>query len=233
MATAKQLYQLQEIDLDIDSRKATLSSIESQLGESEGVLEAQRRIEDKRARLKQLGALQRDEEWEAQAIQSKAGPVEKKLYGGTVRNPRELSDMQDELNQLKAQQRKHEDVILELMSQAEDLQREIEGDLDGLRRMEADWYQEQERLFRERDRIRAELSTLEETRAARAAAIDAESLALYESLRLTKQGAAVAKAERGMCQGCRISLSMNELRKAKSPQELVHCGSCGRILYVS
>lgn len=233
MASAKQLYQLQEVDLEIDSRKATLSSIEGQLGESEAVLEAQRRIEEKRQQSKQLAGQQRDEEYEVQAFQSKADPVEKKLYGGTVRNPRELSDLQEDLNQIKAQQKQHEDVILGLMTQGEQLQTGIERDLDELRQMEADWYQEQERLFKERDRIRAELAALEEARAARAATIDPESLGLYHSIRLSHQGVAVAKAERGMCQGCRISLSMNELRRAKSPRELVHCGSCGRMLYVS
>jgi len=43
----------------------------------------------------------------------------------------------------------------------------------------------------------------------------------------------VVKVERGMCQGCRISLPMSVLQKARSGFDVVQCVSCERILYVS
>lgn len=233
MSTAKELYQLQEVDLEIDAKVASLDRIEGQLGESEAVAEAQRRIEEMRSTLRELEGRQREEELVSQSIQAKAEAAEKKLYGGSVRNPRELSDMQDELGHLKARQSQHDDVILDIMAQGEVVQKEMGRQLDELRRMEAEWYQGQERLFRERDQLRSELVALEEARSAKVATIDAESLSRYESLRLSKQGVAVAKVERGMCQGCRISLPMNELQKARTGRSLVKCSSCGRILYVS
>jgi predicted nucleic acid-binding Zn-ribbon protein len=48
-----------------------------------------------------------------------------------------------------------------------------------------------------------------------------------------RQGRAVAKVERGMCGGCRISLPMTVLQKARSGLDVVQCVSCERILYVS
>jgi len=43
----------------------------------------------------------------------------------------------------------------------------------------------------------------------------------------------VAKVEGGACQGCRISLPMNLLQKARSGNSLVQCSSCERVLYLT
>ena len=55
---------------------------------------------------------------------------------------------------------------------------------------------------------------------------------MYESLLKTRDGSAVAKVERGMCQGCRLTLPTLELQRARSSEGIARCGSCGRILYV-
>jgi len=79
----------------------------------------------------------------------------------------------------------------------------------------------------------ASLASLEQRREDLAARIDAASLELYQDLRQKRQGRAVAKVEQGMCQGCRLVLSMTELQRARISQELVQCSSCQRILYLS
>lgn len=233
MTTARDLYELREIDVELDGKKAALVAVEGQIGESEAVAEAKRCIEEMRCSLDEWAKQQHEEEWASEQLRLKAKEVEDKLYGGMVRNPKELASLQEDLDQLKAQQRPHDDLVLDLMARSESLQGEVENKLDEIRRMEAEWYQEQQRLFEERDRLKAEIEYQEKVRIGRAALIDRESLALYESLRGAKQGIAVAKVERGMCQGCRISLPMNELQRARSGRVLVQCGSCGRILYVS
>jgi predicted nucleic acid-binding Zn-ribbon protein len=43
----------------------------------------------------------------------------------------------------------------------------------------------------------------------------------------------VAVVERGLCQGCRISLPMSVVQKARAGAGLVKCVSCERILLVS
>jgi len=63
--------------------------------------------------------------------------------------------------------------------------------------------------------------------------VDAGSARLYEALRSSRQGMAVAKVERGICQGCRITLPVSVLQKARSGAVIVQCSSCERILYVS
>jgi predicted nucleic acid-binding Zn-ribbon protein len=64
--------------------------------------------------------------------------------------------------------------------------------------------------------------------------VDPKTLSFYDALRAKHQGRAVAKVERGTCGGCRISLPMSLLQRARSGSHvMVQCSSCERILYVS
>ena len=60
--------------------------------------------------------------------------------------------------------------------------------------------------------------------------VGSQALEVYEWTK-TRKGQAVARVEQGTCQGCRISLPMNELQQARTGK-LVQCSSCGRILYL-
>ena len=44
MSVAKQLYQLQEVDLELDSDEKAMRQIASQLGESEAVIEVRNKL---------------------------------------------------------------------------------------------------------------------------------------------------------------------------------------------
>ena len=63
--------------------------------------------------------------------------------------------------------------------------------------------------------------------------MDAAALSIYQALRERWQGPAVAIVERGLCQGCRITLPMSVLQKARSGLGLVRCVNCERILLVN
>ena len=60
--------------------------------------------------------------------------------------------------------------------------------------------------------------------------IDAPTLGLYERLRSGRQGRAVARVERSICQGCRIGLPSHLVQRVRSGVVLVQCPSCERIL---
>jgi predicted nucleic acid-binding Zn-ribbon protein len=102
-----------------------------------------------------------------------------------------------------------------------------------LKEVEARWQGEQSDLLGQKERLEAELAELEKSRQAQAGSIDGRVLELYDVLRDRRQGKAVVKVERGMCQGCRISLPMSVLQKTRSGFDVVQCVSCERILYVS
>ena len=99
----------------------------------------------------------------------------------------------------------------------------------------AAWDAEQAKLRQEQETLTAEIAQWETKRSQQRKGIDAGMLVLYDALRATHQGRAVAKVERGTCGGCRISLPMSTLHKARAAgsNAIVQCSSCERILYVS
>jgi predicted nucleic acid-binding Zn-ribbon protein len=233
MTIAADLYALQEIDSAIEAAKASLAAVEEQLGESEELIAGRQAVEERRDALEGVSRQQRELEWQVDDLRSRLSGVEDKLYGGSMRNPKELASVQEEANILKGQLRRREDELLDLMVRGEERQaalREAEG---SLAEVDGRWRQEQKELASEKERLEGELAGLEERRGRQSGLIDARVLALYNNLWERRQGRAVVKVERGMCGGCRISLPMTVLQKARSGFDVVQCVSCERILYVS
>lgn len=233
MTIAADLYALQETDSAIDAARATLAELEEQLGESEELIAGRQAVEEERDALKSLTSQQRELEWQVDDLRGRLSDVEGKLYGGTVRNPKELASMQEEANILRGQLRRQEDELLDLMVRVDERQAAVRGAEESLAEVEGRWGEDQKELVSRQGRLEEELAGLEERRQRQSGLIEAKALALYETLRERRQGRAVAKVERGMCQGCRISLPMTILQKARSGFDVVQCVSCERILYVS
>ena len=218
--------------MEIEAKTEALAGVESRLGESEALAEVRVVLAGEEERLAALEKNQRLGEWEVEDMRSKTALLEEKLYGGSVRNPKELVSLQEQVEHLKKGRRGQEDKLLDIMAEVETVQNRVAAKREELQRMEEDWRQEQSSLSREQAELRASLADLEQKREELAARIDGVSLELYHDLR-RRQGRAVARVEQGMCQGCRLVLSMNELQRARMGQELVQCSSCQRILYLS
>jgi len=233
MAIAAELYALQEIDAAIDAARATLAAVEEQLGETEELASARAAVDEHRDALRALHEGQRDIDWQVDDARSHVAAVESKLYGGTVRNPKELAGLNDDANMLKSQLRRREDELLNHMVKVEEQETALRQAEAALKEVEERWRGEQADLVGQKERLEAELVEREASRQAQAGTIDGRVLELYDLLRDRRQGKAVAKVERGMCQGCRISLPMSVLQKARSGFDVVQCVSCERILYVS
>ncbi len=233
MTVVTELFNLQEIDLALDRDRARLAEIEEAMQESEELIEAQRVKAEKEEVLGGFRARQKDIEWEVDEVRAKASEMEAKLYGGTVRNPKELSDLDTDVRSLKGQASKREDALLALMEEAEAAEAEFRAADARYSEMEAASQAGREELLRERSGIEPELERLEAQRTQQVAGIDRAALSLYQLLRERRGGQAVVHVERGMCQGCRITLPMSVLQKARAGVGLVQCVSCERILLVN
>jgi len=115
MSVANQLYQLQEVDLAIESNEQALSRIASQLGESEAVVRAEARLTLENQRLEELKHQQHSAEWEIDDLVAKLAIAEDKLYSGEIRNPKELTSLQQEVDGLRARRSQLEDKALAIM----------------------------------------------------------------------------------------------------------------------
>ena len=233
MTTTRLLYDLQEMDQEKENHWSRLFAIEEGLGNREALNRLQVHIEQRRERLRELRLEQRHLELAAQSIRQKTQEVEGKLYGGSVRNPRELESLDQELRSLRRELKAQDDQLLELMMTVEEIREELEGLEEALKRDEEKWKQDQEELIQEKNHLEADLERLESQRKQVASHLDAPELKLYERLMAAKGGLAVARVERGLCRACSMTLPTHQLQRARMGREPVLCSSCGRILYVS
>lgn len=231
MSVASQLYQLQEVDTELESDEQAVNQISRQLGDNKTVTEAQSSLSTERQHLAELTRQQRSLEWEIDDLTSKLTTIEEKLYSGRVRNPKELADLQHESEGLKARRAHLEDKALETMEQVE-LAARIVTDMDSeLKRLESEWQSQQKQLSADLEKLKAAIANLRQKRQLLAAGIDPQVLAIYQEVK-KQRGTAVARVEQGLCRGCRIMLPVTEFQRAKTGA-LVRCGSCGRILYLA
>jgi len=231
MGVAKQLNQLQEVDLEIESNELALAQITSQLGESQAVVKSRTKLKSEQQHLEELGQQQHSAEWEIEDIVNKLTTAEEKLYSGRIKNPKELANLQHEVDGLRTRRNQLEDKALEIMDQVELSTASVATLSNELKTLETDWHSQQQQLLANMEQLKTTLADLERKRQLLSAKIDPQAIEFYQELKKQK-GRAVAKVEQGICRGCRILLPTTELQRARG-DSLVQCSSCGRILFLA
>lgn len=231
MTSVQRLYELQELDTALEKNRAALAVVEAQLGETEALRAARQALVQAREEQARLAREQRDMEREVQDADEKIKRTDKRLYGGTVKSPKELMNLEEELQRLKTRRGSTEDRLLALLEAAEKAQETAKARATELEIAERTWQQEQKRLAGEQARLKKEIASLESRRQAAAGLVAAPTLALYEELRAARQGQAVARVGARTCMGCRISLPETDFRRAVRGDELIQCPNCRRFLY--
>jgi uncharacterized protein len=231
MTLAKTLYDLQQIDLNIQKEQDTLDDINRQLGESEAISQARADLSAEKKHIAESEKQQKDLEYEIEDLRNNIKKLNDKLYGGKEKNPKELVSLEKEQDIFKHKLRQKEDDLLDLMAEIESVQDRIKIQNERLGKLEEAWLQEQKELTQQQVKVKSRLSQLSRTRQTLASDIAKQTLELYEGIRVRK-GQAVVKIEQGRCQGCRLNLAVNELQRARAG-DLIQCSSCGRILCLS
>lgn len=230
MNLPRQLYQLQQIDLEFHKQQEILDEIKRKLGESESLLAARAKFLSDEPHLKEVEKRQRDAEWEVEDLENHIAQLSDKLYGGKIKNPKELVSLEHEIKSLKSSLRAKEDELLDIMAEVEASRDRLKLSSQQLRKVEQEWKEEQEVLSQKQTEVEAQLAALSQRRQLITSQIDSSALELYEEIRLRREQA-VAKVEQGRCQGCRITLPVSEWQRTRTGA-LVRCSSCGRILYL-
>ncbi|MFC1904037.1 zinc ribbon domain-containing protein [Chloroflexota bacterium] len=230
MSIAGQFYQLQEVDLEIDSSEQTLKQMLSQLGDNRVVVAAQAKLTSAKQHLDDLANKQHSAEWETDDLVSKLTAAEGELYSGHIKNPKELTSLQHEVELLKAKRDQMENKVLEIMDQVESAEASVATLSGELRKLEAEWHNQQKQLSAGVEVLKSRLTETKHKRQLLVAEVNPQAVEVYDKLRKNK-GQAVAKVEQGICRGCRISLPSGDLQQVRGGN-LVQCSSCGRILYL-
>ena len=233
MSSIAELYALQEVDLALDVSRAALDDTRSRLDAPDQLEESREAAQEGQTGLKVARKSFKELEWEADDLREKIASLEARLYEGSVTEPKELADLERDVESLKRRRSELEDQALEAMETMDEAQGSAEEAQGSLEQQTDASEQEHQTLLSRQSTLEEEIVALEQRRSEQAHGINGSLLPLYDRLRANRQGRAVAKVAGGACQGCRISLPMNLLQRARSGNDVVQCTNCERILYMS
>src|SRR5919198_6436772 len=133
--------------------------------------------------MERLEKRQRDLEWDASDRSAKIAELEKKLYSGTIRNPKELSGLQTEIEHMKAALSGVEDRTLEAMAQVDEARASAAARERELGAVQTRWGADQLSLKQEGQGLTSALAGLRAQRESAAAGTAPSLLARYDELR--------------------------------------------------
>ena len=231
MSSPFKLYRLQQTDSQIDHRTARVAEIEVALKDDEALIQATRTVQIAKQELKDFRkALQRAED-NVSVQRVKIEQSEATLYGGKVKNPKELQDLQNEAAALKRYLGVLEDQQLEAMLAEEEAASQYDSAVHKSGKEQSRYNQIQSDLSNEKVKFENEVVRLQGERTATTEAIPEDDLIQYQQLRVKRRGIAVAKVSNKACSACGSLLSAILLHSARSPNQITLCDTCGRILY--
>lgn len=234
MSQTLSLYRLQQIDSQIDRAKARLQAIQQALEDDATLRLAKETAQTAEINFKEATRGMDKAENEVQAQRIKIEQNEASLFGGTVRNPKELQDLQNDVASLKRHLVTLEDRQLEAMLAAEEAESSHTAAQSALQAAQSYWEEHNQSLTQEQTSLGKEIEKLTVERSAVHTSIPADALDLYDQLRLQRRGVAVAAIADNACNACGSSLTQSEVQIARSSaSQIARCPSCGRILYGS
>ncbi|GAB4398228.1 MAG: hypothetical protein OHK0052_21160 [Anaerolineales bacterium] len=231
MSEVFRLYRLQQLDSEIDKGKARLQAIAQELADKAALRAAQAVHAAAQTDLQQAQRKLRSAEASVKAQRIKIEQNQAALYGGKVRNPKELQGLQAEAEALKRHLSALEDAQLEAMLTVEEVQAAAEQAAVQLKTAEQAAQALHAALLQEQAKLQEDLQRAAAGREATLGGIPADELSLYEDLRRKRAGIAVSKVANNACSACGSSLTAVLLQAARSPHTLTRCTTCGRILY--
>ncbi len=99
---AAQLFQLQQLDLELDRVSAELQAVATAL---QGNAELQKQRTEYKIAQQQLQTglqTQKEAEWALEDVNNRLKAQEQRLFNGSVNNPKELQSLQNEVQRLRA-----------------------------------------------------------------------------------------------------------------------------------
>ena len=227
------ILDLQELDSAIDR----LVHRREQLEAGEELSALRKEMEESDARLGEIrlasdavASESRRLELEIESMNAKLDAEQKRMYDGSIVNPKELEALQHEIASLKERRARAEDDLLEQMVRREELDArgaEAEKDATAARGRVEEVGGD---AVRELDQIGAELAAGRSEREALTQAFDEELLELYDELRESKHGIGAAAIVDGVCQACHEKLSALELDRLQRTEGVKRCEYCRRIV---
>ncbi|NOZ22652.1 MAG: hypothetical protein GXP25_16365 [Planctomycetes bacterium] len=150
----------------------------------------------------------------------------------TVKTNKEYAAIQNEVAGIDADISKLEDQILDMMTEAESREGELEKARKRLDEANAKLTQTEKEIAEEIERCEAEEAGLTARRDEIRSQVQREYLEPYERLLHRRDGVALVSSKNEVCQGCFMNLTPQTSASLLTSDKPVFCNSCGRMLYL-
>ena len=231
MWSIRQIYDLQLLDWDIQKREEELAGILETMADDSQRLSARRRLDLLQQKLDGLAAPRRSAEMSIQQAEQRLSEIERRMYSGLVTNPRELEAFEEEQAALNRTRSDEEDRLLEYMVEMEETQSMRDEARGAFEQIDRQRNRHVVELGARRNELASDLPELHRERQVLSSEHPQPILAVYESVRRSRAGQGAALMDsRGLCGGCRLTVTSAEMQRVKASREIVQCGSCSRIL---
>lgn len=224
------VIRLQELDKRITELTQEIAALPKHIAEIEHKLVShERKLEADRAA---LSANQKDRkrvEGEIQAQEQKISKLRDQML--EAKTNEQYRAFQSEIEFCQKEIRKSEDRTLELMAEADPLDRNVKAAEEALKLEKAD-VEAEKKLARERTAAtKATLESLHGERKQAVAGLSPGVYRKYENIRKHRGGIALAEAVDGRCTACHMAMRLQFFQDLRRGEQVMMCESCGRIMF--
>ncbi len=228
----EKLLVLQDLDRKIIRTQTELESIEPQR-QSLGLKRDRTKTVYEEAKLKTLKNEAAKKDLENQ-VEAKKTQIEK--YSNQQMETKKNDEYQALAKEIRGCRRAIYDIEekeLELMEEAEKLVVEVAAAKQESEKLAGDVNAQIEALGGREKELAVELEKLKEERPALMDTVEQRYFRLYERLRKNKKDNVIVGVDFGICGGCHMKLTPQEIVQCRQQKEIVSCSNCGRIIYFS
>lgn len=224
------VVRLQNIDNRIGETRQEIAQLPKHIAEIETALHShQRQLEADEAALAGNEKERRALEGKVQESEQKISRLKNQML--EAKTNEQYRAFQHEISFCEDEIRKSEDRILDLMSESEPLEENVQKAKDALAEEKKQVEAEKEEARKRTEADKAELEKLLAERKELAAKLNKRIYSTYERTRKRYHGYAIAEVVDGTCSACHIALRPQFFQDLRKGKDLMLCESCSRLLY--
>ncbi len=224
------LVELQNLDMKSDENASARVLLEKKLADTAGLDAAHAALERADKQAHDLKAQLRALELETNGLAEKLKTVNERLYSGRITNAKELAGLNQDEKMLARRKSELEDQELALMEQIENADNAARDQRGLYEKIAADTNARNKKEHAQLDALDAADAELARKRDSIRAQLSLETLRVYDELRQTKKGRAVAMMKGSSCATCGYEVPSGLISRVRAGTELVFCSNCQRIL---
>jgi len=225
----EKLVELQAVDLELARLNAQLAAIPKTIARIDAQLATVRKgVEDARAVIKAGESAKRQYEMEIQSLNEKISKF--RGQSSSVKNNEQYKALLSEIAHAEGEIAGYEEKILEVMLNSDAQRAKLTEAEAALKAETAEVERQKKAAEQAGDADRAAAAAAKQRSQALREGVDETVLATYDRI-LKSRGFAVAEVVEHRCTACQFMLRPQVLSNVRAALEVVHCDSCGRMLY--